>query len=64
MDLTVRQLHPVFAAEIGGVDVGRTLDAATLRALNQAVDRYAVLVFRGQDLDDARQMAFARQSWR
>jgi alpha-ketoglutarate-dependent 2,4-dichlorophenoxyacetate dioxygenase len=61
MVLAVRQLHPLFAAEICGVDVGRPLDAATVRALNEAIDRYAVLVFHGQELDDERQMAFARR---
>jgi alpha-ketoglutarate-dependent 2,4-dichlorophenoxyacetate dioxygenase len=61
MVLAVRQLHPVFAAEIAGVDVGRPLDAATLSALTEAIDRYAVLVFHGQELDDERQMAFARR---
>ncbi len=61
MSLTISPLHPVFAAEIAGVDVGRPLDAATLRALNEAIDRYAVVVFHGQELDDERQMAFARQ---
>jgi alpha-ketoglutarate-dependent 2,4-dichlorophenoxyacetate dioxygenase len=61
MDLTVRQLHPLFAGEVGGIDAGRPLDAATIAALWQAIDRYAVLVLRGQDLDDERQMAFARQ---
>jgi alpha-ketoglutarate-dependent 2,4-dichlorophenoxyacetate dioxygenase len=61
MDLTVRPLHPLFVAEVSGVDVGRPLDAATVRALTDAIDRYAVLVLRGQDLDDERQMAFARQ---
>jgi alpha-ketoglutarate-dependent 2,4-dichlorophenoxyacetate dioxygenase len=59
--LTIAPLHPLFAAEIGGVDVGRPLDAATVGALNEAIDRYAVLVFHGQELDDERQMAFARQ---
>jgi alpha-ketoglutarate-dependent 2,4-dichlorophenoxyacetate dioxygenase len=61
MDLTVRQLHPLFAGEVGGIDAGRPLDSATIAALWQAIDRYAVLVLRGQDLDDERQMAFARQ---
>ena len=61
MSLTVRQLHPLFVGEVAGVDVGRPLDGATLRALTQAIDRYAVLVFHDQDLDDERQMAFARQ---
>jgi alpha-ketoglutarate-dependent 2,4-dichlorophenoxyacetate dioxygenase len=59
--LTIAPLHQLFAAEIGGVDVGRPLDAATVGALNEAIDRYAVLVFHGQELDDERQMAFARQ---
>src|SRR5580658_9494337 len=59
MDLTVRQLHPLFAAEIIGVDTGRPLDEAAVRTLWAAIDRHAVLVFRGQDLDDERQMAFA-----
>jgi alpha-ketoglutarate-dependent 2,4-dichlorophenoxyacetate dioxygenase len=61
LKLTINPLHPLFAAEIGGVEVGRPLDAATVGALNQAIDRYAVLVFHDQDLDDERQMAFARQ---
>jgi alpha-ketoglutarate-dependent 2,4-dichlorophenoxyacetate dioxygenase len=61
MSIRVSPLHPLFAAEIAGVDVGRSLDAATVRALGEAIDRYAVLVFHGQELDDERQMAFARQ---
>ena len=60
MTLVVRQLHPLFVAEVTGIDTGRPLDAATVAALNDAIDRYAVLVFRGQQLDDERQMAFAR----
>src|SRR6266446_4726434 len=60
MDLTVRPLHPLFVGEVSGVDVGRPLDGATVRALTGAIDRYAVLVFRGQHLGDERQMAFAR----
>ena len=59
MVVSVRQLHPLFAGEVSGVDIGRPLDAATVAALNAAIDRYAVLVFRGQELDDERQMAFA-----
>ena len=60
MELAIRQLHPLFAAEVAGVDVGRPLDAVTVATLNAAIDRYAVLVFPGQSLDDERQMAFAR----
>ena len=61
MSLSVRQLHPLFVREVSGVDIGRPLDTATLAELWRAIDRQAVLVFRGQDLDDERQMDFARQ---
>ena len=61
MSLSVRPLHPLFVGEVGGVDIGRPLDTATVAMLWQAIDRYAVLVFRGQMLDDERQMDFARQ---
>jgi alpha-ketoglutarate-dependent 2,4-dichlorophenoxyacetate dioxygenase len=60
MELTIRQLHPLFVGEVSGLDIGRPIDAATIAALNAAIDRYAVLVLRGQDLDDESQMAFAR----
>jgi alpha-ketoglutarate-dependent 2,4-dichlorophenoxyacetate dioxygenase len=60
MNLTVHQLHPLFVGEVGGVDLGHPLEAATVRALTAAIDRYAVLVLHDQDLDDERQMAFAR----
>ena len=60
MELTIRQLHPLFVGEVEGVDAAAPLDAATVSALIAAIDRYAVLVFRDQHLDDERQMAFAR----
>src|SRR5580700_973886 len=60
MDLTIRQLHPLFVGEVSGIDVGKPIDAATVAALNAAIDRYAVLIIPGQSLDDERQMAFAR----
>ncbi|HEX3536614.1 MAG TPA: TauD/TfdA family dioxygenase [Stellaceae bacterium] len=59
MPLTVRQLHPLFAAEIAGLDIGGPLGPAAVQAISEAIDRYAVLVFPGQRLDDERQMAFA-----
>jgi len=60
MGLDIRQLHPLFVGEVTGIDAGRPLDGDTIGALNDAIDRYAVLVLRDQDLDDERQMAFAR----
>jgi alpha-ketoglutarate-dependent 2,4-dichlorophenoxyacetate dioxygenase len=60
MSLEARQLHPLFAGELTGVDL-RTLrtdaDRAEIRAL---MDRYAVLVVREQQFSDDEQAAFAR----
>lgn len=61
MALTLKPLHPLFAAEAGGVDLRQPLDAADVAAIDAAMDRYAVLVFRDQPMDQAEQIACARQ---
>src|SRR3954468_6651545 len=61
MSLTLRQLHPIFAAEAAGVDLSTILPETTIAELRAAIDRYAVLVFPDQRLDDESQLAFARR---
>ena len=60
MSITVTPAHPDFVAEIAGVDTASPLDPADRQAIEDAIDRYAVVVFRGQTLDDEKQVAFAR----
>ena len=60
MPLSIRPLHPVFAAEVTGVDCRRPVDRATVAAIEAAMDEHAVLVFPGQELTDAEQIAFTR----
>ena len=48
----VRQLHPQFVGEVSGVDLASKLAPETVRELNDAINRYAVLVFHDQKLDD------------
>ncbi|MFN9971951.1 MAG: TauD/TfdA family dioxygenase, partial [Phycisphaerae bacterium] len=50
MALEFTPLHPLFAAEVGGIDLRRPLDEATVAALDAAMDRYALLVFRDQPM--------------
>src|SRR4051812_2622206 len=57
MSIGICHLHPLFFGEVHGVEAGKQLDAETVRALSEAIDRYAVLVLRDQKLDDERQMA-------
>jgi alpha-ketoglutarate-dependent 2,4-dichlorophenoxyacetate dioxygenase len=60
MSLTLKSLHPLFAAEGSGVDLRAPLDSATVQAIDAAMDRYAVLVFRAQPLTQAEQVAFSK----
>ena len=59
MSITVTPTHPEFVAEISGVDVAQPLSPADRQVIEDAINRYAVVVFRGQTLDDERQVAFA-----
>src|SRR5277367_2530284 len=59
MTLELRQLHPLFAAEADGIDLARPIDAPVVDEIWQAIDRYAVLVFRGQRLSDTQLRDFA-----
>jgi alpha-ketoglutarate-dependent 2,4-dichlorophenoxyacetate dioxygenase len=59
MSLDIRPLHPIFAAEVLGLDLRTPPDAALVSALDDAMNRFAVLVVRDQDIDDDQQLAFA-----
>ena len=59
MALILQPLHPVFAAEASGVDLTQPLSEADVRAINAGMNRYAVLVFRGQPLTPQQQLDFA-----
>lgn len=61
MTLQLRPLHPLFAAEAGGVDLRRPLEPAMIRAIEEAMDRYAVLVWHDQAFTEDQQVAFARR---
>ena len=61
MAITIRQLHPLFCAEIAGVDTGAPMDEATFAEIRAAMDEYSVLILHDQRLDDERQIAFSRR---
>jgi alpha-ketoglutarate-dependent 2,4-dichlorophenoxyacetate dioxygenase len=61
MAITIRQLHPMFCAEIGGVDTGQPMDDASFAEIRAALDAHSVLVFHDQSLDDERQIAFSQR---
>ena len=61
MALSFRPLHPLFAAEAGPIDLRRVADRSTLEEIRAGMDRYAVLVFRDQQLEGGEQLAFAQR---
>ena len=61
MAISIKPLHPLFGAEIGQVDVGRPLDDATFAEIRTAFEEYSLLLFRDQELDDDKQIAFSQR---
>ncbi len=61
MALKFTALHPLFAAEAAGIDLSKPLSAGQVNEVVAGMDRYAVLVFRNQKLDQDQQIACARQ---
>lgn len=60
MSLKLTPLHPVFAAEAAGLDLSEPLRSEQVSAIDDAMNQYGVLVFRGQQLSGEQQMVFAR----
>jgi alpha-ketoglutarate-dependent 2,4-dichlorophenoxyacetate dioxygenase len=59
--MRIRQLHPVFVAEVVDIDLRDNLDQETIFELTAALEHNGVLVFRGQPLDDEQQVAFSQR---
>src|SRR6187551_520023 len=59
MAITIRQLHPHFFGEVSGVDLRKPLTPQEAHDVEAGMDKYAVLLFRDQNITDEQQMAFA-----
>ncbi len=60
MSLTVRPLHPIFAAEIIGADLSVAPDRELVEAVEKAMAIYAVTVVRDVEASDADHIRFSR----
>ena len=58
--LSIRQIHPVFVGEVLGADLTKPLTREEAATIDAGMDRYAVLVFRDQNITDDQQMAFTK----
>lgn len=59
--MEIRAVPSAFAGEIIGADLSRPLSEEDRQAIAAGMDRYGVLIARGQTLDNESQAAFARQ---
>src|SRR5580692_7164713 len=60
MSIEITPLHTAFAGEVAGIDATRNPTPAEVAAIEAAMNRYAVLVFRDQHLTDEQQLAFSQ----
>jgi len=58
--ISIRQITPVFAGDVSGVDITQPLSRDGVAAIEAGMDCHAVLVFHGQRLTDDTQRAFTR----
>jgi alpha-ketoglutarate-dependent 2,4-dichlorophenoxyacetate dioxygenase len=59
MSIAIRPITPDFAGEVSRIDLTRALSPAEVSAIDGGMDRYAVLVFRDQNITDEQQIAFS-----
>jgi alpha-ketoglutarate-dependent 2,4-dichlorophenoxyacetate dioxygenase len=64
MPLTIRPIDPVnrpfFAGAVSGIDLREPITQEEVAAIVEGMDKFAVLVFHDQQIDDAQQLAFSR----
>jgi alpha-ketoglutarate-dependent 2,4-dichlorophenoxyacetate dioxygenase len=64
MTLSIRPIDPVnrpdFAGAVAGIDLRAAMTPHEIAAIVEGMDKFAVLVFHDQQIDDAQQLAFSR----
>jgi alpha-ketoglutarate-dependent 2,4-dichlorophenoxyacetate dioxygenase len=54
MTISIRQIHPVFVGKVSGIGITQTLSPEDVAAIDEGMDRYAVLVFHDQQITGGR----------
>ena len=52
MTISVAQKHPLFVGEVDGVKLSPDMDEALVSAVDEAINKFAVLIFHDQKLDN------------
>ena len=59
--MKIESLHAEFGARISGIDLSRPLDAADFDRIDLAINRYSLLLFQNQQMNDAAQLDLTRR---
>lgn len=59
--IAIKQLHPLVAAEVTGLDVSAPMPDAVFAEIDAAFRRHSVLIFRDQRITDDAQIAFSER---
>ena len=60
MPINVTPVQENFGAEVTGVDLTRPVDRESIASIEEMLNRYAVLIFPGQPVNDEQQIALTR----
>jgi alpha-ketoglutarate-dependent 2,4-dichlorophenoxyacetate dioxygenase len=59
--LKIKPIHVDFGARISGVDLSRPLEHNTFEQIDDAINRYSLLLFKNQRMSDAAHLDFSRR---
>ena len=59
--IATRPLHCLFGAIVEGVDLTKRINDETFAQLRNALTEFSVLVFPGQNINDAEQISFSQR---
>ena len=60
MALTIKPLHPLFVAEVTGLDIREPLSLEIQAQIKNLIDQHGILIFRDQNISDDQQVVFSR----
>ena len=59
--MNIEPIHPEFGARISGVDLSRPLDETSFAQIDDAINRYSLLLFEDQHMNDEAHLEFTRR---
>ena len=61
MSCSIYPITPAFAAEVGDVDLQKPISKTVFSKIENAFNKYSVLIFPGQDISENQQLRFSKK---